>query len=60
MTYDRRGAELGRLFLADDPRWLKLNLADRLRAVDELAQVIQSAIEDWLDGLVGGGSGEVA
>lgn len=55
-TYDPRSYDLAYVFLVDDPRWLKLNTTDQLRAVDELAREIQTAIEDWLSDLADGGS----
>lgn len=55
-TFDPKSYDLAHRFLVDDPRWLKLNAKDQLRAVDELAKEIQTTIEDWLDGLADGGS----
>lgn len=58
MTYNIKTHELAGHFLDDDPRWLKLNAGDQRRAVHELAETIQSAIEGWLEDLADGGSGK--
>lgn len=55
-TYDPKSYDLAHHFLVDDPRWLKLNAKDQLRAVDELAKEIQTILEDWLESFADGGS----
>ncbi len=55
-TYDPKSYDLAHHFLVDDPRWLKLNAKDQLRAIDELAKEIQTAVEDYCENLADGGS----
>lgn len=55
-TFDPKSYDLAHDFLVEDPKWLKLNAKDQLRAENELACEIQTTIEDYLENLADGGS----